>query len=95
VQWLFTGVVIIHFIIYINNLESLITILRNIKLKIIYNYNKEGCYSYKLKPKTIKLKPYRVLKNLRIIKKLIIIENSLSFSYKTKQSISIIILKDV
>jgi hypothetical protein len=83
-----------NFIIYINKLEKPITILKNIKLSIIRDYNKEGCYSYILILKTKEVKTYKTLKHLKSIDNPIILENSMLF-YKFALGISITMPKNV
>jgi hypothetical protein len=83
-----------NFIIYINKSEKPIIIPRNTRLNIIYNYNKEGCYSYILVLKTKEAKTYRILKHLESIDNPIILENNIPF-YKFALNINIIIFKNV
>jgi hypothetical protein len=83
-----------NFIVYINKLEKPITIPKNARLSTIYNYNKEGYYSYILVLKTKKVKTYGMLKYLESIDNPIILENGMPF-YKFTLSIGITILKNV
>jgi hypothetical protein len=66
-----------NFIAYTNNLENPVTILRNTRLGIIRDYNKEGYYSYMLEPEPTESEPYRAPENLGIAKEPIMAENSL------------------
>jgi hypothetical protein len=79
---------------YINKLKKPITILKNARLSTIYNYNKEGYYSYTPVLKTKEVKTCRTLEHLESMDNPITLENSISF-YKFALNIGITTPKDI
>jgi hypothetical protein len=84
-----------NFITYINVLKKLITILKNVKLNTIRNYNKEDYYFYILILEIKERKADKTLKHSKALNEFNTLENDPLFFYKFVLNISIIIFKDV